>query len=56
MVETADLYLLRDIAELLIKEVRVMPQPKRGFVLKHLEVDGHRYRFDPELVQLDWLV
>ena len=56
MIESADVYLLRDIAELLIKEVRIMPQPKKGFQVKILEIDGRDFRFDSSLVELEWLV
>lgn len=56
VIEGADLYLLRDLAELLIKEVRIYPQAKTGFTVKLMEIDGRRYRFDMNLVEIDWLI
>lgn len=53
-IETADLYLLRDLAELLIEKVVIKPQARRGFRVRTLEIDGHRYRFDVELVEVVW--
>lgn len=48
----ADIYTLRDIAELVIKEVRVNKMPPRGWRVKYMTVDGVRYRFDPDLIDI----
>lgn len=53
VIENADIQLLRTLAELLIKEVRILPQG-RGWHVNWVEIDGHRYRFLPELVQVEW--
>ena len=54
MIAGADLALLRDITELLVKEVRIKPMPKSGYRVKYLDVDGRRYRFDADLVEIYW--
>lgn len=54
MIETADVYLLRDLAELLIKEVRIYPT--KGQSLPWVVINGKRRRFNADLVELDFLV
>lgn len=55
-VESADLYWLRDVAEILIERVEVKPLPKKGWKLEHVVIDGKRYRFSPEYVEIFWRV
>lgn len=56
IIESADLYTMREIAEVLIECVRIKPQPKSGWTLQHVEIDERRWRFLPELVEVVWRV
>lgn len=54
--ERASLDEQRDLLDLLIKRVVLLPWPKSGFKLSLYEVDGIKYRFNPDYVSIDWLV
>lgn len=55
-IENADIYVLREIADVVIKRVVVKPQAKSGWKVKWVEIDRVRFRFDVDLVEIEWQV